>query len=152
MAKHNATTNSPKVCSSERTFPPPTYCRYQDNNQHDEAVRDLEHVFKKDRTHENKAALTEGKRLQKLAKRKDYYKILGISRNADSVDIKKAYRKCALQHHPDRHSSAEESVRQEEEKIFKEVSEAYSVLSDPRKKSRYDSGQDLEDMMETGGS
>ena len=114
-------------------------------------MRDLEHIFKKDRTSENRATLQEGKRLQKLAKRKDYYKILGINRSASSDDVKKAYRKKALLHHPDRHASAEEIVRQQEEHIFKEVSEAYTVLSDPRKKGRYDSGQDMDDMMETGG-
>ncbi|MGN6733504.1 MAG: molecular chaperone DnaJ [Candidatus Binatia bacterium] len=65
--------------------------------------------------------------------KKDYYELLGISRNAGEEEIKKAYRKLALQHHPDRNPGD----KQAEEK-FKEVSEAYSVLSDPHKRSQYD--------------
>lgn len=49
-------------------------------------------------------------------------------------------------HHPDRHASASEAERKEQEKKFKEVGEAYSVLADPKKRVRYDNGQDLEDM------
>lgn len=52
----------------------------------------------------------------------------------------------ALIHHPDRHASATDEAKKEEEKKFKEVGEAYTVLSDPVKKSRYDNGQDLEEM------
>uniref|UniRef100_A0A673BM62 DnaJ homolog subfamily C member 7 n=1 Tax=Sphaeramia orbicularis TaxID=375764 RepID=A0A673BM62_9TELE len=81
----------------------------------------------------------------KKSKRKDYYKVLGVDKNATEDEIKKAYRKRALLHHPDRHSGASPEVQKEEEKKFKEVGEAFSVLSDPKKKSRYDSGQDLED-------
>lgn len=52
----------------------------------------------------------------------------------------------ALIHHPDRHASATDDQKKEEERKFKEVGEAYTVLSDPAKKSRYDNGQDLEEM------
>ena len=65
--------------------------------------------------------------------RKDYYKILGLSKDSSSSDIKKAYRSLALKYHPDKNpgdSSAEEK--------FKEASEAYSVLSDPEKRREYD--------------
>jgi len=51
-----------------------------------------------------------------------------------------------LIHHPDRHANATDEEKKEEEKKFKEVGEAYTVLSDPIKKGRYDNGQDLEEM------
>ena len=121
-------------------------CSYQDADQHAEAVRDLELVERKEPSSENRAAVKEAKRLEKLAKRKDYYKILDISRSASDYEIKKAYKRLAMLHHPDRHATADDSVKKEEERIFKDISEAYSVLSDPQKKARYDSGQDLEEM------
>ncbi len=65
--------------------------------------------------------------------RRDYYEILGISRNASPEDIKKAYRSKALDHHPDRNPGDAEA-----EEKFKEAAEAYSVLIDPEKKSLYD--------------
>nr|CAH7713738.1 unnamed protein product [Callosobruchus chinensis] len=64
---------------------------------------------------------------------KDYYKILGITKNATDDDIKKAYRKLALKYHPDKNKSAEAEDR------FKEVAEAYEVLSDKKKRDVYDS-------------
>ena len=63
---------------------------------------------------------------------KDYYAILGLSRDASDADIKKAYRKLALKYHPDKNKSPEAEGK------FKEVSEAFDVLSDPKKKSTYD--------------
>lgn len=63
---------------------------------------------------------------------KDYYKILELNKNASDEEIKKAYRKLALKYHPDRGGGAEA------EKKFKEVNEAYQVLSDKQKRSQYD--------------
>jgi len=89
--------------------------------------------------------LQEAKVELKKSKRKDYYKMLGLSKDATEDEIKKAYRQHALKHHPDRHSSATEEIRKTEEKKFKDIGEAYGVLSDAKKKARYDSGQDLDD-------
>jgi molecular chaperone DnaJ len=65
---------------------------------------------------------------------KDYYKILNVSKDASQEEIKKAYRKLALKYHPD----ANPDNKEEAEKKFKEIGEAYAVLSDPEKRSRYD--------------
>lgn len=86
----------------------------------------------------------------KKSKRKDYYKILGVERQASEDEIKKAYRKRALIHHPDRHANATDAEKKEQEKKFKELGEAYSVLSDQKKKARYDSGQDMDDFDSSG--
>lgn len=63
---------------------------------------------------------------------KDYYKILGLARGAGDDDVKKAYRKMALKYHPDKNKSPGAEER------FKEVAEAYEVLSDKRKREIYD--------------
>ncbi len=67
-----------------------------------------------------------------MAKR-DYYEILGVERQADAAQLKSAYRKLALQHHPDRNPNDPAASEK-----FKEASEAYAVLSDPDKRARYD--------------
>jgi molecular chaperone DnaJ len=71
---------------------------------------------------------------------KDYYKILGVSKNASEDEIKKAYRKLAVKYHPDKLANASEKERQEGEDKFKEISEAYDILSDPQKRQQYDHG------------
>ncbi len=63
----------------------------------------------------------------------DYYEILGIGRETSDAEIKKAYKRLAVQYHPDRNQGS----KQAEEK-FKDLAEAYAVLSDPRKRELYD--------------
>src|SRR5450432_1759933 len=70
-----------------------------------------------------------------MAERPDYYKILGVGKNASEAEIKKAYRKLARQYHPDRNSGDKKA-----EERFKEISQANDVLSDPEKRKEYDRG------------
>jgi molecular chaperone DnaJ len=67
-----------------------------------------------------------------MANKRDYYEVLGVSKNSEKGDIKNAYRKLALKYHPDRNKSPGAEER------FKEISEAYAVLSDDDKRKRYD--------------
>ncbi len=67
-----------------------------------------------------------------MATKRDYYDILGVSKNASKDEIRKAYRKLALEWHPDRNKSSNANDK------FKEINEAYEVLSDPKKKETYD--------------
>lgn len=69
-----------------------------------------------------------------MATKTDYYDILGVNKSASAEEIKKAYRKQALEWHPDRHKDEKEAA----EKRFKEINEAYQVLSDPQKKAAFD--------------
>ncbi|MEN9782606.1 MAG: molecular chaperone DnaJ [Pseudomonadota bacterium] len=69
-----------------------------------------------------------------MSQKKDYYQILGVSRSATQDEIKKAYRKLAMENHPDKHSENKAHY----EKKFKEINEAYSTLSDQNKKAHYD--------------
>src|SRR4051812_11120761 len=68
-----------------------------------------------------------------MASKRDYYEVLGVVRSANTEDLKKAYRKLALQFHPDKNPGDKSS-----EEKFKEVSEAYEVLSDSKKRQMYD--------------
>ena len=68
-----------------------------------------------------------------MASKRDYYEVLGVARGASADDIKRAYRKLALQFHPDKNPGNAEA-----EEKFKEAAEAYEVLSSPEKKARYD--------------
>ena len=85
--------------------------------------------------------LNDANKKAEKARKRDYYAILGIDRNASEHEIKKAYKKMAMKYHPDRNSESEETKKMAEKK-FIDVNDAYSVLSDPKKKSMYDQGID----------
>ena len=68
-----------------------------------------------------------------MAEKRDYYEVLGVERNANADEIKKAYRKAAIKYHPDKNPGDKEA-----EEKFKEAAEAYDVLSNPEKRARYD--------------
>jgi molecular chaperone DnaJ len=71
-----------------------------------------------------------------MAKKRDYYEVLGVPKNATGDDVKKAFRKLAKEHHPDMHKENKKAA----EERFKEISEAYEVLADAEKRKRYDAG------------
>ncbi|XP_042476398.1 dnaJ protein P58IPK homolog [Macadamia integrifolia] len=112
------------------------------------AVEDLKIAAQKSPQDMNiREALMRAERSLKLSKRKDWYKILGVSKSASISEIKRAYKKLALQWHPDKNVDN----REEAEAKFREIAAAYEVLGDDEKRVRYDRGEDIEDMGMGGG-
>ena len=87
----------------------------------------------------------------KQSKNKNYYKILGVPRNADTSAIKKAYRELAKVYHPDRHQGLAEEELKSMQKKFADVAEAYEVLSDGELRGKYDRGEDVFENQGGGG-
>ena len=115
---------------------------YMALNMYEEAKYDFQKV--KDAEPSNRDAvklLEEAKKKEKIAKKRDYYKILDLKPDANETDVRKAYKKLALKWHPDRNNESEEQKKMAE-KTFRDINDAYSVLSDPKKKQQYDSGSD----------
>jgi len=111
----------------------------------EEARYDYERYRQKEPSNsETKQLIEECKREEKQAKKKDYYKILGVNKNSTADEIKKAYKKLAPKWHPDKNNGSEEQ-RLQAEKMFKDIGEAFQVLSDPKKKQMYDNGMDPND-------
>ena len=116
----------------------------------DEAVQDFGAAQTIDPTGfqvQQKLKFAQGK--AKAAKKKDYYKILGVEKGCDEAALKKAYRKLALKWHPDKNNETPEQHKRAE-KMFKEINEAWAVLSDPQKRKQHDMGMSMEDMQSGG--
>jgi len=113
--------------------------------EYEESVREYERACQMDPDNrELKQRVREAKLELKKSKRKNYYKILEVAKDAQEHDIKKAYKRAALKWHPDKHCNGTDEEQEAAEKAFKDVGEAYSVLTDDQKRRRYDAGQDLE--------
>lgn len=78
-------------------------------------------------------------REEKKSQRRDFYKILDVRRDSSAEDIRKSFKKLASQWHPDKNSGSQE-MRDLAEKMFKDINEAYNILTDPKKKQIYDEG------------
>ncbi len=87
----------------------------------------------------------------KKSERKDLYKVLGLTKRATEHEIRKAYKKQALQYHPDRHACSTPEEQEVAAEKFKELGEAFEVLSDSEKKARWDQGDTLEEINGQGG-
>ncbi|KAL5508682.1 hypothetical protein ACEPAH_6303 [Sanghuangporus vaninii] len=113
------------------------------NEKWDEAVRTLEKAFEASgRSNQDvMRRLQKAQRLLKQSRQKDYYKVLGVARDADEQTIKKAYRKAAKTAHPDKGGSEEKMAT---------VNEAYEVLSNPELRARFDNGDDPNDTSNQG--
>lgn len=116
-----------------------------DEDRFEEAVRTL-NTAKEHHPHsqEVQSLLQKAHALLKRSKQKDYYKILGVSRDADDRTIKRAYRQLTKQHHPDK-AVAQGTTKEEAEKKMASINEAYEVLSDSELRTRYDNGDDPND-------
>lgn len=123
---------------------PGVYCdraeAYINSEMFDDAIHDYQEALELD---ENYNRAKEGKqraqKLQKQAERRDYYKILGVSRTANKKDIIKAYRKAAQKWHPDNFQGDEKKIA---EKKFIDIAAAKEVLTDQEKRNKYDNGED----------
>jgi len=113
---------------------------YINNENYEEALHDFQRASQID---ENSSRAKEGsQRVQKLlkqSKKRDYYKILGVPRNANKREITKAYRKLAMQWHPDLFQGEEKKAA---EKKFIDIASAKEVLTDPEKRQKFDNGED----------
>ncbi|GAA5989370.1 hypothetical protein JCM11641_004202 [Rhodosporidiobolus odoratus] len=109
------------------------------NEKWEEAVRVLSAAFEatSQRDRGILERLQKAQRLLKQSKSKDYYKILGVARDADAKTIKRAYRKATLKAHPDKEGGSEEKMAA--------LNEAYEVLSKPELRARFDAGEDPND-------
>ena len=115
--------------------------------EYNEAIRDYSEAAEHDPTGFNvQNKIKDAQAKAKAAKKKDYYKILGVDKNAPDAVIRKAYKKLALKYHPDKNAHGTEEEKRKADKMFKDVNEAMNVLGDKDKRDKYEQGFDLEDI------
>ena len=96
-----------------------------------------------------KDGYNKAERLKKQSKKRDYYKILGVSRHATKKDIMKAYRKAASKWHPDQYQGDEKKKAEDK---FIDIASAKEVLTDPEKRQKFDNGEDPLDPEQQNGN
>ncbi|KAM0788665.1 hypothetical protein ACM66B_002764 [Microbotryomycetes sp. NB124-2] len=118
---------------------------FMTRENYDDAVRIYTKAFENSGRSDREilGRLQKAQRLLKQSKQKDYYKILGVSRDADDKTIKRAYRKATLKAHPDKEGGSEEKMAA--------LNEAYEVLSKPELRARFDNGEDPNDQSSGAG-
>ncbi|XP_013769246.1 dnaJ homolog subfamily C member 3b isoform X1 [Pundamilia nyererei] len=121
------------------------------NQDYEKAVEDYQEAREFDGdSNDIKEGLDRAQRLLKQSRKRDYYKILGVSRSANKQEITKAYRKLAQQWHPDNFQS--EAEKKEAEKKFIDIASAKEVLTDPEMRQKFDAGEDpLDPESQQGG-
>lgn len=102
------------------------------------AVEDFKTLLSNEPSNEVKTMLQKAQSSLKRQQSSNYYDILDIEKNETQDNIKKAFKKLALIHHPDKHSAAPQNERMEQQEIFIQVHNAYKVLSNPQKRADYD--------------
>lgn len=105
----------------------------------EKCVEDYENLLKIERSNEVENLLKEAKIALQRSQSDNFYDILDMNKNASKNEIKKAYKKLALIHHPDKHSDASNDEKLEQEEIFKKVNQAHDVLANEARRAAYDS-------------
>lgn len=120
------------------------------NENYDEAIKDYQEAINKDNNNRRaKEGIDRAQRLLKNSQKRDYYKILGVKRNAKKKQIMKAYRKLAMEWHPDKYDGED---KKHAEKVFMDIAAAKEVLTDPEKRQQFDNGEDpLDPEQQQGG-
>ncbi|XP_030057231.1 dnaJ homolog subfamily C member 3 [Microcaecilia unicolor] len=147
-SKNQQSAEAIKVCSELLHHDPTNVNALKDRaeaylleEQYDEAIKDYETAqANSENDQQIREGLEKAQRLLKQSQKRDYYKILGVKRNAQKQEIIKAYRKLAQQWHPD--NFQDEVEKKEAEKKFIDIASAKEVLTDPEMRKRFDAGED----------
>jgi DnaJ homolog subfamily C member 3 len=121
-----------------------------DSEEWEAAIRTLKEAEEHHESQRVQNLMQEAQVALRRSKQKDYYKVLGVSRDADERDIKRAYRKLTKQFHPDK-AVAQGIPKEEAQKKMAAINEAYETLSDPELKERVDRGEDPNDPAQQQG-